>query len=1345
MSRAQIVYYLKFLLVLLVTVLMGAGAGGSSVLAANLDVPGDFSTIQAAVDASVDGDVVIVAPGTYTENIDFLGKAIAVRSAQPNNPAIADATVIDGGGVGAAVTFKGGEGVSSVLNGLTIENGNDGCGGGISCQQSSPSIMNCRIRQNRGQHGGGIGCLSGAAPVIVNCLIYSNEADLTGGGIYADADSCPVITNCVIADNDTSLFGGGGLYCVEAIVTNCIVWGNYPNGLFASEDAVMFSDIQESKGGSGNISADPVFVNAAAGDYHVAEDSPCIDAGSNEAPGLPATDKDGNPRILNVVVDMGAFEAPEPEIDPDVITVTIQAGDPEAAEPDKGPVNTGKFTVVREGNINSELIVKYKVTGTATAGADYTQLSGTVTIPAKKTEADIIVTPLQDQDYEGDETVVVTLTTSVSYTIGSPGNAEVVIKDNDRPTITIQTTDAEAAEPGNGPVNTGKFTLTRTGKTDAEFAVTIKVAGTAINGTDYSEVADTVTFPAKKADAVIIITPSQDTDFEGDETVVVSLVSNPSYIIGSPSSGTVTIKDNDRPDVSIVATDSDAAEPSKGPVNTGRFTVSRTGITSSELVVTYKVSGTAAAGTDYAELAGSVTIPAKKAEATITVTPLHDADFEGDETVVVTLTSSVSYTIASPSTDTVTIKDNDLAVVTLAATDADAAEPGTGPVNTGKFTVYRTGNTTSDLSVTYKVAGTATAGTDYTELTGSVTIPAKKTEAVFTVTPLHDVDSEANETVVATLTVSAAYAIGAPSSGMVVIKDNDLPVVTVKATDPEAAEPFRGPVNTGKFTVYRTGITATAVTVTYKVAGTATAGTDYAELVGSVVIPPRKTDAIIVVTPLNDLDCEGNETVVLTLTVAEGYTVGTPSSDTVTIIDNDIPTVTVAATDPEASEPRVGPLNTGKFTVTRNTTGPAMTVNYTVAGSAAAGADYTELAGSVTIPAGKSEISVTVSPLADTEVEGDETVILNLSAGGGYVVGKPGSATVVIKDEDMPSKPVITVKATDPDAAEPFRGPVNTGKFTVYRAGDAAAELTVTYKVTGTATGGTDYTELTGSVTIPAKKTEALVTITPLHDLDFEGDETVVITLSAGVGYTVGVPASDTVVIKDDDLPAVTVVATDPDAAEPSHGPVNTGKFTVYRTGNTSAELIVSYKVAGTAGAGTDYTALTGTVTIPAKKAEAVITVTPLHDLDFEGPESVIVTLAVGAGYVVGKPNSDIVVINDNDLPAVSVTATDPAAAEPFRGPVDTGRFTITRTGNVSLPLIVQYKVTGTATAGTDYAQPSGSVTIPARQTSAQVVITPLNDTEPEKDETVILEILPDQAYAIGTPKNATVTIMDND
>src|SRR5207247_1407265 len=134
-------------------------------------------------------------------------------------------------------------------------------------------------------------------------------------------------------------------------------------------------------------------------------------------------------------------------------------------------------------------------------------------------------------------------------------------------------------------------------------------------------------------------------------------------------------------------------------------------------------------------------------------------------------------------------------------------------------------------------------------------------------------------------------------------------------------------------------------------------------------------------------------TVILTITTNAAYIAGSPASGTVTIIDNDLPAVTISATTPSASEA----LTNGVVRVTR--TGcltSALTVNYKAGGTASNGLDCVSLANSVIIPAAQSNVTITISPLPDDLVEGTETATLTLTAGSGYTVASPSNATVNI-------------------------------------------------------------------------------------------------------------------------------------------------------------------------------------------------------------------------------------------------------------------------------------------------------------------------------------------------------------
>lgn len=222
----------------------------------------------------------------------------------------------------------------------------------------------------------------------------------------------------------------------------------------------------------------------------------------------------------------------------------------------------------------------------------------------------------------------------------------------------------------------------------------------------------------------------------------------------------------------------------------------------------------------------------------------------------------------------------------------------------------------------------------------------------------------------------------------------------------------------------------------------------------------------------------------------------------------------------------------------------------------------------------------------------------------------------------------------------------------------------------------------------------------------------------------------------------VELVASDPGASEA--GP-DAGTFTVTRTGNTTVPLTVNFTRGGSATQGPDYLAIGNSVAIPAGSASANVRVTPVNDTEVEPAETVVLTLAEGAGYQLGGARTGTVTIADDDAPTgpvVTIAATDPAAAEQGADPAV---FTVTRTGPTTAALSIAYNVGGTATAADYTPALSGTAVIPAGSGSVALTVTPVNDTALEPSETLILTLANGAGYTVGTPNSATATIADDD
>ena len=216
---------------------------------------------------------------------------------------------------------------SPSLANVTLSNNSAEFGGGIYCEYSSPSLANVTISGNSAEYyGGGIYCYNNSSPSLANVTLSNNSAEF-GGGIFCYDNSSPSLVNVTISNNSADW--GGGIYCDDSSpsLVNCILWNDAPQEVYFYEDdspnsiMIAYSDIQGGEAGivtndngtvyweDGNIDLDPLFVDAATGDYHLTANSPCIDAGISffvfEGDTLVDMSAD---EYVGDAPDMGAFE-----------------------------------------------------------------------------------------------------------------------------------------------------------------------------------------------------------------------------------------------------------------------------------------------------------------------------------------------------------------------------------------------------------------------------------------------------------------------------------------------------------------------------------------------------------------------------------------------------------------------------------------------------------------------------------------------------------------------------------------------------------------------------------------------------------------------------------------------------------------------------------------------------------------------------------------------------------------------------------------------------------------------------------------------------------------------------
>ncbi|MBD2690670.1 beta strand repeat-containing protein [Anabaena catenula] len=561
------------------------------------------------------------------------------------------------------------------------------------------------------------------------------------------------------------------------------------------------------------------------------------------------------------------------------------------------------------------------------------------------------------------------------------------------------------------------------------------------------------------------------------------------------------------------------------------YTFTRTGSTTNALTVNYGITGTAAS-TDYTGATPgtgkTITFAAGSSTATLTIDPTADTIVEANETVALTLAAGTGYTVGTTAAVTGTITNDDVALptITLAVSPASVTEDGTANL---VYTFTRTGSTTNALTVNYGITGTA-ASTDYTGATPgtgkTITFAAGSSTATLTINPTADTTVESNETVALTLATGTGYTIGTTTAVTGTITNDDVALSTINLAVSPASVTEDGTGNL-VYTFTRTGSTTNALTVNYGITGTA-ASTDYTGATPgtgkTITFAAGSSTATLTINPTADTIVEANETVALTLAAGTGYTVGTTAAVTGTITNDDValPTITLALSPASVTEDGTGNL-VYTFTRTGSTTN-ALTVNYSIAGTAAS-TDYTGATPgtgkTITFAAGSSTATLTIDPTADTTVEANETVALTLATGTGYTVGTTTVVTGTITNDDVAPSVTINLSA-DQTIVEGRTNPQNVS-YTVTLSSTSTQTITVQYATAnGTAIAGSDYTSKTGTLTFNPGVTTQSIILPILNDSINEANETFTVTLTSPTNAGLGTKTSATTTITDTLVASVT-------------------------------------------------------------------------------------------------------------------------------------------------------------------------------------------------------------------------------
>ena len=881
--------------------------------------------------------------------------------------------------------------------------------------------------------------------------------------------------------------------------------------------------------------------------------------------------------------------------------------------------------------------------GSATPGADYMLISGTLTFKAGEVSKTFTVPIVNDNVDEPSETVQLALSNPTGgATLGKPVTAVLTISDEDVPGAIGFSTSAYTVLESAG---LALITVSRTGTAGAVTVGFTTADGSAIAPVDYTAVSGTLSFGGGETTKTVAIPILEDDLREGNETIRL-ILSNPTggaTLSATTAQAVLTITDNETgPVVQFSAAAYSVAENAASGMAT--ITITRIGSTAAGETVLFRTlaGGTAVPGTDYTAVSNlPVTFAAGQTTTTVQVPIGNHTNIVGSRTVILALTSpGVGLSLGSPRTAVLTILEDD-ATIQFASATTSVTEG-----SNALLTVTRTGGTVSAATVSYlTISGTATGGSDYTSKAGTLTFAAGVISQTITIATTSDTAVESAKSFTVVLSTPAGATLGAPTTATVTINDND----TFGTLQFASAAYTVNEGSSASLVVTRTGGNAGPVTVAYRTTdggGSGNAATgggnaapgggndyDYTTTAGVLTFFNGVVSQTIVVPTKADTLLEGPESFTVRLSApGGGASLGAQAATVVTIVDDETPRLQFAVPNYTVAEA------TGSVTLTVQRLGPTTarnTVQYTLAGVTATGGgvDFDSTGGTLTFEPGIASRTIVVSITnEDTINEPAETFTVRLSNPlGGAVLGTISTATVTITDDD----PAGTVQFSQLSYAVIEGG---TATITVTRTGTSGPVAVSFATSNGTASQPADYTGASGTFTFLAGETTKTFTLSTAGDGLTEGNESVNLALFSPTNNLVlGNPSVATLWILDVQQ---TVQFAGTASTVTEGGFVN---VLVTRAGVPDGTVTVNYQVGGasTATEISDFTLTPGqgTLTFLPGITTVAIKVQAVNDAVLEGPESILLSLSTPTGASLGTPATTLVTLLDNERPDLVVTS----------------------------------------------------------------------------------------------------------
>ena len=960
--------------------------------------------------------------------------------------------------------------------------------------------------------------------------------------------------------------------------------------------------------------------------------------------------------------------------------------------------------------------------GTADA-SDFTALrSGSILFRRGETSARVPARTTDDAIEEENETFSIRLHRPWSLRMGdSTATGTIIDNDGDAPTLSVS--DAVATEG-----DTVEFTVSLSPASAQQVTVQYATSdGTAESATDFTAASGTLTFGANETSKPVSVATTEDSAHEEDETFTLMLSSPTNAALGSNVTATGTIKDDDEAEAELPEVSVSGGIATEGASVV--FTVSLSAVSEQTMTVQYATSsGTATSGTDFTAKSGTIAMPPGSTSETLSVQTTEDTEDEQDETFTLTLSNPTHATLGT-NTATGTINEPDEESLPLVSVSGgNSATEGSAVEFT--VTLSKASNSTVTVNYTSHQASddAATGGDDFSSFSGALILAPGATSGTIRVSTTDDAIQEQNETFTLSLTGATNADLSARQSAKGTIIDNDSP--TVNVSDASATEG-----DAVAFTVSLSAASGQQVTVGYATSGgTATSGTDFTAASGTLTFGVNETSKTVSVATTDDSDDEENETFTLTLSSPTNATLGAATATGTINDDDDAAPLTASFSDVPASHDG----NAFTFDLTFSEAFPIsyLTIRdraFTVTGGRVTRAKrvdnpHNESQGlepnrewRITVEPGSATDTVTITLPATTDCATTGAICTE----DGRRLSNSQTATVA-GTVVVPTVNVSDASATEGDAVA----------FTVSLSAASGQQVTVGYATSGgTATSGTDFTAASGTLTFGVNETSKTVSVATTDDSDDEENETFTLTLSSPANATLGTTTA-TGTINDDDESLPTVSVFDAGAAE--GGAL---AFTVSLSEASSQQVTVEYATSdGTAAAGSDYTAATGTLTFAANETSKTVSVATTDDSADEEDETFTLTLSGPANATLGDATATGTIVDDDEAPPVAVSVSDASATEG-----DAVEFAVSLSAANSGQVSVQYATSGgTATSGTDFTAESGTLTFAANETSKTVSVATTDDSTDEDNEIFTLRLSGPTNATLGDA-TATGTIVDDD